>query len=299
MQQPQSALPPTTPSRPAVADAAGQQPGDPKLEWLTVDPDTAVRWLTQNVNNRRMKKSIVRFYVDQMKAGRWAADAPEAISFDQDGKLINGQHRLEAIVEADQPQRLLVAWGVRRETRLLLDTGTPRTGADAIAMTWPDLRGDKPPIYAAAIRGLEIWEASPGGGPHEHIAQRIPNRELVELYPKYAQRFEQLYPTAEAIHQAGVRGGTGLWLTMLYRFAALSHDHTVAFADKVASGAGLPERSPILALRDRLNRMPIGETKLRRQLVARLIVYAWNGWRQGRKMARLQLRDEYLFPIPM
>lgn len=296
MQQPQSAPPPPPVSRPAVANA---RPDDPTLEWVTVDPDTAVAWLATNAHNRRLKKSVVRFYVQQMEAGAWAGDAPEPISFDQDGNLINGQHRLEAIVEADRPQRLLVARGVRRKTRLLLDTGTPRTGADAIAMTWPDLRGDKPPIYAAAIRGLEVWEVSPDAGPHEHIAQRIPNPALVALYPKYARRFEQLYPTAEAIHQAGVRGGTGLWLTMLYRFAALSHDQAMVFADKVASGAGLSERSPILALRDRLNRMPAGETKLRRQLVARLIVYAWNGWRQGRKMARLQLRDEFAFPIPI
>jgi hypothetical protein len=290
---PDQYVPPPTPLSPSGAAPV-------TLEWVTVTPEVALRWLTRNKDNRRMKPSIVDFYARQMTAGLWAQDSPEPVIFDQEGWLLNGQHRLEAVTKADVPVRLAVARGVSRDTRLFLDTGASRTGADALQMEYPEMRGDKARVYASAIRGLEVWKARPEQGPHEFIASRIPNLSLTRLYPHYEERFELLYPMAEGIHQAGVRGGSGLWLIMLYRFAALTYEGAAEFADKVATGADLPEKSPILALRDRLNRMPVGETKLRRQLVARLIVNAWNAWRRGvPSVTRLLLRDDVEFPTPV
>jgi len=275
---------------------AAPREAPPSLEWVVVTPAIAIEWLGRNRSNRRLKPTVANFYARQMREGKWRQDSPEPLIFDRDGNLINGQHRLEGVVRGDVPIRFLVARGVDTATRLSLDTGISRTGADALQIEYPETPGNRAVVYAAAIRGLLAWSRSPKLGPHEAIGTRLTNQELVDLFPSYREDFEVLYDAAEGIHQAGVHGGAGLWLIMLYRFSKINSGAALTFAEKVASGADLPERSPILTLRDRLNRMVGRDTKLRRQLVARLIALTWNAWREKRTLRKLILRDEADFP---
>lgn len=307
------ALPQSAPlsARPATASAGGIIPPglrdapnpygrpDPEFTWVMVDPDLAREWLRRNKLNRRMRHSVTLFYADQIAHDQWRQDTPEAIAFDVDGNLLQGQHRLEGIIEADRPVRLLVATGVAAESRLVLDTGVSRTGPDALHMRYRDLKPGQAQAFASAIRGLEAWRREPKKGPHENIASRIPNVVLVDKLKEYRGGLERFYSAADAIHHAPVRGGLGLWLTMLYAFGLLSVEQTLDFADKVATGANLPLAHPALTLRDRLNRMPTGDTKPRRQTNARLIVYAWNAYRERRSMRRMLLPLDTDFPVPV
>ena len=68
--------------------------------WLVkVDPEQAMEWLTKNYqDNRKKVRSNVEYLAEQMGNGQWRDDHPDPIIFNTKGELINGQHRLEAIL---------------------------------------------------------------------------------------------------------------------------------------------------------------------------------------------------------
>lgn len=82
----------------------------------TITPEIAREYLSKNSRNPRktMNPAVIRKYADDIKAGLWQLNG-EAIIFDEDGFLKNGQHRLCAVIQANKPMSTLVVRGVARE----------------------------------------------------------------------------------------------------------------------------------------------------------------------------------------
>jgi hypothetical protein len=98
-----------------------------------VTPDQATKWLEGNTHNRKLHQSVVERYARDMKAGKWQL-THEAIAFDSKNTLIDGQHRLWAVIESNTGVWLMVAWGVRAETRGVINSGLVRSTADQIRL---------------------------------------------------------------------------------------------------------------------------------------------------------------------
>jgi hypothetical protein len=96
----------------------------------TITPDRARAMLANNEGNRRRRDRTVARYAATMVAGNWVMSA-EPIIVGKTGRLLNGQHRLSAIMASGVAVRALVAYGVDDATFLVLDRGIPRTIADA------------------------------------------------------------------------------------------------------------------------------------------------------------------------
>jgi hypothetical protein len=70
------------------------------IEVVKITPAMAKKWLKKNTHNfRPVTRATVLKYADTMKKGKWVV-SDTAISFDPDGNLVNGQHRLNAVIEA-------------------------------------------------------------------------------------------------------------------------------------------------------------------------------------------------------
>ena len=65
---------------------------------MTITPEIAREMLKKNTNNRPLSKRTLSRYVQLMKNGEWGITT-DAIGFDVNGRLINGQHRLNEVVE--------------------------------------------------------------------------------------------------------------------------------------------------------------------------------------------------------
>lgn len=103
---------------------------------LLVTPDMASNWLTMNKNNRKVLKERVREYAQAMLAGRWSL-THQGIAFDTAGNLLDGQHRLMAIVMAGIPIEMNVTFGVEHKDGevLEIDVGRNRTYKNIVEMT--------------------------------------------------------------------------------------------------------------------------------------------------------------------
>ena len=83
--------------------------------------------------NRNISKAVVDSYAITMKAGKWLLNG-EAIVFDIDGILLNGHHRLHAIIKAGVPIQTFVTRGVEHESYTTFDCGRHRTVGQLIGM---------------------------------------------------------------------------------------------------------------------------------------------------------------------
>lgn len=85
-----------------------------------------------NWDNRNKKIRAIDRYADDMRKGRWLLNG-EAITFDTTERLVSGQNRLHACVQAGVPFDTAVVVGMDPDAQATVDTGSPRTLADLLA----------------------------------------------------------------------------------------------------------------------------------------------------------------------
>jgi len=104
-----------------------------RMQIEPVGPEQALRWLAVNQANRPISEILVKRYAEDMKHGRWKT-THQGIAFDQAGMLLDGQHRLKAIIKASITLQLVIFRDCDRATFDRLDAGRKRTAADALAV---------------------------------------------------------------------------------------------------------------------------------------------------------------------
>lgn len=107
-------------------------PDEPQVHTRMVTPSQAALWLKSNSDrNRNLSKRKVAQYARDMLAGRWKL-THQGLGFDVDGQLIDGQHRLAAIVSAEVTIEMMVATGLSKDAYGHVDVGYTRSVADTI-----------------------------------------------------------------------------------------------------------------------------------------------------------------------
>ena len=97
------------------------------MEYLYVTPEMAKEWVKKisPEKQRKLNQSRCVEYAEQMKAGLWGLST-DAIGFSTDNHLINGQHRLYAVILSNTTQRFLVVYDLPPESLNNIDIGLSR-----------------------------------------------------------------------------------------------------------------------------------------------------------------------------
>lgn len=96
----------------------------------SVDSAKATAMLEGNFQNRSPRKSTIAKYATQMLSGQWQLTT-EPIVIAKNGRLLNGQHRLMAIVKSETVIDFLVIRNVDESVFKSIDRGMTRTFSDA------------------------------------------------------------------------------------------------------------------------------------------------------------------------
>lgn len=99
----------------------------------TITPEMATQYLSFNTKNRSIRRQEVEAYARAIKSGAFVT-THQGIAFDDEGNLIDGQHRLMAIVSAGAPVQMMVTRGVPSNAMQIIDRGSSRTMRDVIAL---------------------------------------------------------------------------------------------------------------------------------------------------------------------
>ena len=164
-----------------IRDSVRTEPYNRAME---ITPSMAERWLEANENNRRINWNHVSQLARDMKAGRFAC-THQGIAFNTEGHLIDGQHRLWAIVDAEVPVRMRVFFNEPPDNMVLIDGHSRRTAADRMTMghTLGSVRVDELATLRAMMGGIAMATA------HRTVHEEM---ELLEKH-RTAVRFAHEY----------------------------------------------------------------------------------------------------------
>ena len=99
-----------------------------------ITPEAAKRYLDLNIAcNRKISESSIDRLAAQMRADEWKLST-DAIGFDVDGYLINGQHRMSAVIKTGMPQEFVVVRNLPTKNTKVLDIGRRRMIHDRLAI---------------------------------------------------------------------------------------------------------------------------------------------------------------------
>lgn len=268
-------------------------PAAPKFPYnrvIEVTPQLAAKWLEGNTHNRPLRQTSVDRYAADMKAGRWLL-THQGIAFDQNGVLLDGQHRLWAIVEANVTIKFRVFFNEPSESRWATDTGNPRHNIDVLSMVGES--GDVTTHDLATMRAVYA-------GLSARSVRRSP-REEAEKYDRYREAIDF------AVENLG-RSGRCRGLATAYVRAVVARAYYYADRPRLAHfcavlRGGIPADKTdhvVLALRDFLMRSEnAGSGKSIEHLRYSKTQWALRQFLDGRVPKKLLGSDVDLFPLPM
>lgn len=250
-------------------------------EFVAVTPELAEEWLLLNRHNRPLRQMTTEQYAGDMTAGSWR-DTAEAIKFDVEGNLLDGQHRLAAVVFSGRTITFLVARGLQPLAQDVLDTGIRRTAADALTLA-KIAHGS---TIASAVRIAINYDTGQLNGNRRTLMPTSNSQILgwIEANPDIvnsAEFVKQLPAKIPALPAALT------WSHfMTHRIAAdEADDFMLALSEMRTDGQG----DPRFALLRRLNSArDNADTRLTATGQTALILRTWNAVRSGEAMHRVQ-----------
>lgn len=254
-----------------------------RAEIVEVAPDMAALWLGGNTHNRGLRPSTVTQYARDMAAGKWLMTG-EAIKFAADGTLLDGQHRLWAVIDAGVPVRMLVMYNVDSAAQDVMDSGLKRTASDALGLAGYGNRTLLASVANLAIALESGINARAGGlgragqNSHTEIIDWVKNHpsvlEPVRLaHTRYSKTIDAP-PTSVAY--------------AYWQMEAINPDLTAEFFEGMAtmstSGAGDPRLAAMrYFMRAKKDRVRVSHT------IALSILYrTWNAWRKGKRLTSIR-----------
>lgn len=132
----------------------------PRMELKQLTPKFAQYCLSKNEGNRALSPTDVKRFKGIIKRGEWSL-MPDALCFDVNGALRNGQHRCTAVSETGVTVPVWVFYDADPEAFQSMDQGRKRSLADSLGI----LGHKHPHVLATAINLLwkfEIGLASSG-----------------------------------------------------------------------------------------------------------------------------------------
>lgn len=262
------------------------------LYWIEpVGPDRARELLGHNEQNRYLRPTVVAGFAEAMRRGEWRVQG-EPVKLtgtrEKPGRLLDGQHRLHALIAADVTVEMDFRGGLPADSFLTLDQGVVRNVADALRQ----LGYTQATTLGATARHLRTFRKIGRMGNSGRVVKATPT-ELVELVQSTPGLGESIR-AGRAVRDGGVRIPQSLVAALHYLASEIAPDDARAFFHALATGEQLRAEDPVFALRRQLTarstRRPSDE------YLAAVTVKAFNYYREGRRVQALIWRPSEDFP---
>lgn len=280
----------------------GTQSEGIKAMVITITPEKAKTWLCTSGKNRKVSQSHVRMLMREMLAGRWCLNG-QAITFNQRGQLIDGQHRLHAVVGSGCSIQSLVTFGIHDPMAWETIDTNQRKRTSTVILEADGYKNTK--YLAAAARRLLHWEATSNKADFSFTNEAWKNMPQGNLL-KYARANDQeiqdmINRIKNCLPFKRCKAGSA-FLAVLVILNRVDEVATYLFVDGIKTGANLPENSSIALLRDRLITPPERRGMGWELEIMALTIKAWNYFTAGKNLKMLRWRQDgpaaERFPIP-
>ncbi|ROS28874.1 hypothetical protein EDF22_0605 [Rathayibacter sp. PhB127] len=251
------------------------------VEMVDVTPALAQEWLGHNLDNRNLRPVIIAAYARDMTAGAWVATG-DSLKFDWNGRLIDGQHRLSAVISANRTIRFAVARNVIPTAQKVLDVNARRSSADALR--FDGVRSNATVIAGAAniarqrergfIKSAAVNPSGPSMTNSEVVAWVQENPSIVNAAAFAGRIYRKLGATPAVLTYC-------VWvLEEIDPFAAMEFFNSIA--EQRTAGLG----DPRLALAQAFTKLRDDRTRMGAGIQIFYVFRAWNAWRNNETLSR-------------
>lgn len=257
---------------------------------VDVTPELAKAILGQNDKNRPISSDTVTKYSKLMKQNKWQFNG-ETIIIAIDGTLLDGQHRLSAIVASKTVQKMIVVKGVAKDAFTTIDIGKKRNASDALA-TYSEKYKKYRILIAACAKTLTEFDKD-GVWNGDVISERLTHEEMIKFVEvnqgilKSVEYVSSLSGARKIIPQSALAA-------CHYLFSKKDTFEAARFFEKLNNGERLNAEDPVLVLRQRLIEMRFAGGVFRAREVLPYIIKTWSLVRQGKKSKQLRIKSDYI-----
>lgn len=207
-----------------------------------VTPELAQKLLDSNhANNRKIKPKIIEMYARLMSKGLWRCDNGEGIKISQEGKILDGQHRLAGVIEYGKPVEMLFFSGIPEAAITSIDDGVKRTLSDAMIINGKSLP-NQGAVNGAVKCLFTLWGCTMTGKHYDSVygARTYSTSEQIDFFdalPKFRQVAAKFFSTFKYTN-LGKNLPQGIALAIYYLFH--DQDEEMIFSIFKSYETGIP-----------------------------------------------------------
>ena len=223
----------------------------PKFEVHDITPEMAKTILTyRNKNNRKYRYNQLAKLSDAIEKGEWKV-TNQGLAFDKEGNLIDGQHRLAAVLQTRKTVPMMVATNMPADIFNVVDSGCKRTTGDALDI----LGSENGLVVSGAIKIFICYQKFPDQSWSGTSILQPTAIEITEIYKQRSEQIEALLAVIKSKHKGFkcFAPSLGLAFSMLLLDSGWSDVQIWEFWDAVTLGANLSSDSVILSFRNQLS----------------------------------------------
>ena len=242
----------------------------------TITPSFAKRLLEHNTMNRPLVQQRIKKFAGDMKRGAWQNNG-ETIKVAKSGRVLDGQHRLHAVIQSGVSITSLIVEGLEEDSFHTIDTGSKRTNAQILGIN--GIKNANQVASAARwASAIENKTLNPGDISSQNTFEIVERHPLIIVYVTKlaaAKSARALFPS----------GGVGVLALAAEKYG---EDIVDSFFDSFNSAEGLVRTDPVYQLRERLISNKAGVARLHTSIVVALIIKAIRAYALGRPIGVLR-----------
>lgn len=262
---------------------------------VLVTPSLAETLLTRNNKNRPVNNANVNKLAYAMTNGEWLFNG-SLLTFDMHGNLLDGQHRLMAVIKSGKSVPFKISTGFKSEVFSTIDINKVRSSSDILAIAgvsnyqlcastanfiFQFMRGS---INDSASKSSRQLSRPNKGLTHKELLKFVEVKPNLKTSVEYQLSIRKQQPMA--ILPAHVVSG------FHFLFSEKDEDLATTFLNQLLVGDKLSNESSVYHLRNILIKSKMDSTKrIIHSDMIKLVVNAWNLFKKGKKVKSLSIPD--------
>lgn len=252
---------------------------------VNVTPLVATNILAKNEKNRRVNESLLLQYTRDMIEGNWKEDTAEVIKISKDGRVLDGQHRLMAIIKSNRAYSFHIAYDVDDSVFDVLDTGKARSAADVLG-----IKGIQNSSQIASI--IKTYIVIKNGKKTDFTSAKTSNKTILDCYLEQPEHWQSIQSFSNKVYSAfskilplSIVGG------FYGNFYDLAPIDAREFFNQLSSGENIKNET-ISTLRKALLKDRLSTRKMPSSMRNAIIIKSWNSYRKGVALRSLRFDSD-------
>jgi hypothetical protein len=266
-----------------------------KVQVQNIGPSEASALLARNVSNRPLRPRYIESLARQMLDGYWQL-VGDPIRVADNGRLLDGQHRLHAILASGTTHQFVMVEGLNDRAQLAMDSGIRRLFSDILQMSGEANCTTLASVTRMALMrdlGYSYTEMASGG-------MKFGSGQLqatLDRYPELRDAAREGHSCFQSIKVPGSFMGFGWW-----QFGQIDREDRDEFYRRVRDKDFSGPNDPVSRLYTTILEAAASSRDIPRVTKFALLVKTWNFYRDGVEVKNLRWRrggaSPEAFPTP-